>query len=388
MSGKKRPVVEGFGSYAPECRHFSGYRPCRFRRPCDGCPHYADRGTRILLVNLDAMGAVLRATSLLVALRRAFPRSHVTWLTRPNAAPLLEHNPYIDEVIVFGPETSLELEPRRFDVVLNADKGRVSAALALRVAAGERRGFGVDGDGSIVPLTPAAGYQYWTGLDDDLKFRRNRKTEQEMLAETFGLEYRRDPYVLALSEAERGFVEERRRAWGLEGTVVVGLNTGCSAGFPNKKLPVDYQLSLLEALAARFPEAKVLLLGGREDAERNAELARRSRVPVLATPCGEGVRRGLQYVALTDVVVTGDSLGMHMAIALGKRVVAWFGLTCAHEIDFYDRGEAVLSKAECGPCWRSECGEEVKCNERVDQGEILDAVGRMLEGVRREGRLE
>ncbi len=387
MSEEKRPVIDGFGAYAPDCRHFSGYRPCRFRRLCEGCPHYSDRGTRVLLVNLDAMGAVLRSTSLLVPLRRAFPRSHLTWLTRGNAAPLLEHNPYVDEVAVFGPESALELESRRFDVVLNADKGRLSAALALRVPAGERRGFGVDGDGSIVPLTPEAGYQYWTGLDDDFKFRRNRKTEQEMLGETFGLDYRRDPYVVVLSEEEQSFVRERRRAWDLTGRVVVGLNTGCSEGFPYKRLPVDYQVALVEALSARLPEAKVVLLGGREDAQRNAEIASRSRVNVLATPCDEGVRRGLQYVALTDVVVTGDSLGMHMAIALRKHVVAWFGLTCSHEIDFYGRGEAVLSKAECGPCWRSSCEEALKCNDRVDAGEILDAVGRMVEGARREGRL-
>ncbi|RMG91609.1 MAG: lipopolysaccharide heptosyltransferase family protein, partial [Candidatus Dadabacteria bacterium] len=227
-------------------------------------------------------------------------------------------------------------------------------------------------------------YQYWTGLDDDLKFRRNRKSEQEMLAETMGLAFRRDPYVLRLSEEERAFVERMRRAWGLGDVVAVGLNTGCSTLFPYKKLPVEYQARLAEELVDRFPGVRVLLLGGPEDADRNREIARLTRAPVLETPCTEGLRRGIQYMDLADVVVTGDSLGMHLAIGLGKRVVAWFGLTCEQEIDFFDRGEAVLAKVDCRPCWQRSCDRPVKCYERVDMEELLAVVGRQIEAASRE----
>ncbi len=385
MGRSNWPVVEGFGPYAPDCRHFDGYRPCRFRRLCAECPHYSPRGTRILLINLDAMGDVVRTTALLPAVKRAHPQSHVTWVTLPNAAPVLEHNPLVDEVILYGPDTALELEPRRFELVLNVDKTRRAAALAQRVRAAERRGFGMDENGAIVPLNPEAGYQYWTGLDDDLKFFRNRKTEQQMLAETLGFEYRRDPYVLVLSEEERAHVERCRRAWGLDrDVVVVGLNTGCSELYPYKKLPVEYQARLAEELVRRFPAVRVILLGGPEDAERNRAIARRTRAPVLETPCTEGLRRGIQYMALADVVITGDSLGMHLAIGLGKRVVAWFGLTCEQEIDFYGRGEAVLADVDCRPCWRRSCEQPVKCYERVDMEALLEAAGRMIAAARRE----
>ncbi len=384
MNRSERPVVEGFGPYAADCRYFNGYKPCRFRRLCDGCPEYRPRGAEILLINLDAMGDVVRTTALLPAIKRAYPESFLTWVTLKNAAPILENNPYVDEVLLFGPETVLELEPRRFDLVLNVDKSRRSAALAQRVRAAERRGFGMDERGNIVPLTPAAGYQYWTGLDDELKFRRNRKSEQEMLAETMGFAFRRDPYVLRLSEEERAFVERMRRAWGLGDVVAVGLNTGCSTLFPYKKLPVEYQARLAEELVERFPGVRVLLLGGPEDADRNREIARLTRAPVLETPCTEGLRRGIQYMDLADVVVTGDSLGMHLAIGLGKRVVAWFGLTCEQEIDFFDRGEAVLAKVDCRPCWQRSCDRPVKCYERVDMEELLAAVGRQIEAASRE----
>lgn len=381
------PVASGFGAYAADCRCFSGYKPCRYKRLCGGCPHYAPQGTRILLVNLDAMGDVVRTTALLPALKRAHPESHVTWVTLKNAAPILQDNPYVDEVLLYGPETVLELEPRRFDLVLNVDKSRRSAALAQRVSAAERRGFGANEWGTIVPLTPEADYQYWTGLDDELKFRGNEKSEQQMLAETMGLQFQRDPYVLELSEAERSFVEGRRRVWGLDGAaVVVGLNTGCSELFPYKKLPVETQARLAEELSEQHPGIRVILLGGPEDAERNQAIARLSRTPVLETPCGEGLRRGIQYLELADVVITGDSLGMHLAIGRRKRVVAWFGLTCPQEIDLFDRGETVVADVDCGPCWRRACEEPVKCFERVDRGKLLAAAGRMIAAARKERR--
>ncbi len=379
------PEAEGFGPYAADCRWFTGYKPCPHKRPCAGCPHYDAPDVRILLVNLDALGDVVRTTALLPAIKRVHPSSHIAWVTLKGAVPILENNPYVDEVLPYGPETVLELEPRAFDLVLNVDKSRRSGALAQRVRAGERRGFGVDRHGAIVPASPAANYQYWTGLDDDLKFHRNRKSEQEMLAETMGFPFHRDRYVLELSEAERAFVADRRRAWGLEdAAVVLGLNTGCSELYPYKKLPVDAQATLVDAVADREPDVRVVLLGGPEDRERNEAIARAARTAVVETPCTEGLRRGIQYMDLADVVVTGDSLGMHLAIGLGKWVVAWFGLTCEQEIDLFDRGEFVTARVDCRPCWQRSCDRPVKCYERVDPEELLDATVRAIARAREE----
>lgn len=388
MKREEWPRIEGWGAYASDCREFTGYKPCRHKRPCEGCPEYRPRGERILVINLDAMGDVVRTTALLPALKRAHPESHVTWVTLKSCLPILEHNPLVDEVLPYGPETTLELEPREFELVCNVDKSRRSGALAQRVRAKVRRGFGVDGYGAIVPLNAGAAYQYRTGLDDELKFFRNRKNEQQMLAETMEVAYRRDPYVLRLSDDERAFVAERRRAWGLDGAVVLGFNTGCSELYPYKKLPVEDQARLIDELHRRHPDVRTILLGGPEDAERNPRIASLARAPVLETPCTEGLRRGLLYTQLADVVVSGDSLGMHLAIGLGKWVVAWFGLSCEQEIDLYDRGEAVLADVTCRPCWRRGCERPDKCYERVDPERLLAACGRGIAAVREEKRGE
>jgi hypothetical protein len=68
---------------------------------------------------------------------------------------------------------------------------------------------------------------------------------------------------------------------------------------------------------------------------------------------------------------------MHMSIALGKWTVAWFGPTCAQEIDLYERGRKVLSSAECGPCWKRSCARETMCYDLVSIDALAEAA---LEG--------
>ncbi|MGA9117122.1 MAG: glycosyltransferase family 9 protein [Bacteroidota bacterium] len=362
----------------PDCRNFTGYKPCIPGTRCyRKCVAPSPRGRRILIVNLDAMGNVLVTTSILPPLKRKHPRSTVSWITLPGAAPLLEQNPHLDRVFEWGPESWMILRSMRFDEVLCADKSQRSGAFVMSLQARRKLGFGMDENGVIVPLNREAQENYILGLDDHLKFRVNRKPVSRLLCEQFRLRYARDPYVLRFSRDEEAFMARYGKEAGLKPEhTVVGLNTGCSDLYPNKKLTVDQHVELA-GLLARIPGVRVLLLGGPEDARRNAEIARRAGSRVLSTPCTEGVRRGLCYIALADCVVTGDSFGMHAAIALGKHVLAWFGVSCPAEIDLFGRGEKFVPEGlECSPCWKRVCPTRVECRSMVDVRAVAEAVRR------------
>src|SRR5512135_2445649 len=83
-----------------DCRHFSGYKPCSRNDTCDSnCPHFSIGLPRILIIHLEALGAVLRATCILPAIKMKFPRSHITWVTKAPAQHLLANNPLLDRVL-------------------------------------------------------------------------------------------------------------------------------------------------------------------------------------------------------------------------------------------------------------------------------------------------
>ena len=44
-----------------------------------------------------------------------------------------------------------------------------------------------------------------------------------------------------------------------------------------------------------------------------------------------------------DAIVTGDTLGMHIAIALGVPAVVLFGSTVPQEVELYDKGAKIMA---------------------------------------------
>lgn len=312
--------------------------------------------TRVLIVNLDALGTVLATTAQLPALKRTYPDSHITWITRKNALPLLQNNPFIDHLVEWNDENRMALAQQRFEVALNADKSRPAAAFMNIVNAASKRGFGLNENGAIVPLNAGAEYSYRLGVDDHFKFHENQRTGNDILAEAWEIDYRRDEYVLQLTPEELAACERWRRELGLhEAETVIGFNTGCSTLFSLKKLEIETQAAAIRQIAAEMPEVKIILLGGREDTERNQRLAELCEGAAIPTPTTLGLREGIVLENLADIVVSGDSLGMHIAIGLKKHVVAWFGLSCAAEIELYDRGVKIIRALPCAPCWKKVC---------------------------------
>lgn len=360
--------------YRFDCRHFNGYKPCSPGKVCPGCSDYTPMGTRILIINLDAMGDVLRTTAMLHPLKRKYPDSHITWITRKNALPLLSNNPYIDKALEYSWENSLSLLSERFDILMSVDKSKTGGSLANLIDAREKLGFGVAETGAIYPFNKEAEELYELGLNDHKKFKENKKTEQQLLCEAMGLEYKRDEYLLDLTSDETDFVTRYKREAGIKNDqVVIGFNTGCSELYPHKKLAFESQKELLKRLYKTFPHGKIILLGGREDTENNS-LLKKLYNRVVSTPTELGLRKGILFVDLCDIILTGDTLGVHLAVGLKKHVVTWFTLTCPDEIDLYGRGHKIVADIDCTPCWKRACDKTPRCNEKVDIEKICEAV--------------
>lgn len=368
----------------PGCKRFTGYKPCFPDHNCleDGCKDKIPVGTKILIINLDAMGDVLMTTAQLPSLKMKFPDSTIYWITLKNAAPLLINNQFVDHVYEYNFESLSILREMNFDYVMNSDKSQRSCALANSVNAKNKLGFGLNKDGIIIPYNKGAYYNYRLGMDDNLKFKINRKTGQEYLAETFELEYARDEYIFNFTDNEKFFIENYRREVGLNrDDFVVGFNTGCADLYPNKKMTIEQHISLIGKLLEK-EEYKVALFGGTEDTLRNEEIYSRFEGKIINTPTLDGVRKGACYESIADVIITGDSFGMHLAIALKKYVIAWFGVSCWTEIDLYDRGVKLYQEdLFCSPCWKQSCPYDLECIKKIDLERILQETNKYYQNV-------
>ena len=361
----------------PSCKRFTGYKPCYPDHNCwlDGCKENIPVGKKILIINLDAMGDVLMTTAQLPAIKRKFPESTIYWITLKVAAPLLYHNQFIDFVLEYNFESISVLQEIEFDYVMNVDKSQRSCALLNSVNAKNKLGFGLNEDGKIIPVNDGAHYNYLLGMDDHLKFKVNQRTGQDYLAETFDLDYQRDEYVFNFTDDEQKFIEDYKKSIGISNKDrIIGFNTGCSELYPNKKMTIEQHIYLIEKLLATGKYI-IMLLGGPEDTERNRIISEHFNGKIINTPTTEGVRKGACYESIPQVIVTGDSFGMHLAIALKKYVIAWFGVSCWTEIDLYDRGIKLYQPdLFCSPCWKKVCPYDLECIKMIDLDRIITEI--------------
>lgn len=359
------------------CRFFIGEKPCRFKRTCPGCPHFSPVKERLLIIKIGALGDVLRTTPLLYPLKQTYAESQITWLTDPAAVPLLKNNQLIDRVLAFNPEVDVQLRAESFDLIINLDKAPWAAALAATISAKKRAGFGLHPYGVIRPFNTEAVYAFLLGVDDDLKFRKNRKSYQEIVFEACGFRYKGEEYILSAGKGAPAFLQKKHLV-DLK-RPVVGLNTGSGSVFAGKGWTRDGWLGLVRKIQSELKGA-CLLLGGDRERELNAFLMEEACSPSLIdTGCDNSLTDFISIVDLCDLVVCGDTLGMHIAIGLKKKVVALFGSTCPQEIDLYGRGVKItVPGLPCAPCYRGTCDKGEICLKGITVDAVFGAIKTLL----------
>jgi ADP-heptose:LPS heptosyltransferase len=363
-----------------DCRHYKTDRPCAPHKQtgvvCGDCTVYDPIKTRILIVKLDAIGDVLRTTSLLKPLKEKYPNSEVTWLTKSSSVELLYNNPYVDHVIPKGADALELLLSKHFDVVINPDTSEASTRLATLAKATQKFGYVFSNSGEISPLNATAQAWYVMGLNDRLK-KENQKSYQEILLEVCGLPPVDHPIIWNVSNKEREFAERfaAQHSMDFRKHPVIGLNTGAGGRWRWKKWTLEGFSELIRMIIAELPDAKILLYGGPEEIERNAYLRALAPDHVVDTGTDNSLREFGALVSLCDVMVTGDTLGLHVATAQGKGIIALFGPTSAPEIELYGRGEKIVPKnLDCLGCYLSDCDVTPACMERIHSQEVFSHV--------------
>lgn len=337
---------------------------------------------RILIIKLGAMGDVLRTTPLLTALKKKYSASNISWLVNAPCRGVLEKNPLIDSLMDYSQENLHRLKTDRFDLSINLDKEPDAIDTMMAVPSKNRMGFGKSPEGKLCALNSLSDYAYRLGIDDDLKFRQNKKSYQEISFEQVGLKFNHEEYIFFVDPASALRAGNYLRSLGADldrhDQPVIGLNTGSGARFAGKRLPVSTTLELIEKFSTRM-NALIFILGGQDEVERNRAISQRSKYPVVNTG-SHPIHDFAAIIRECDLVISGDTTAMHIAIGVKVPVVAYFASTCASEIELYGRGVKVISGISCAPCYKKLCPIGEQCMSEMSSEEIFLASKSLLEG--------
>jgi heptosyltransferase-2 len=285
-----------------------------------------------------SLGDVFRSTVLL----HAFPQSRyeITWVTDPLAWPLLRGNELIDNVIKINPFTPFHLQRSFFDVVVNLEKDPGICALADSIPAWKKFGFRYDPRTDRIAGHAEAKEAIDIALDPHLKQRLGRNWS-EMLFDMVGAQWQGENYVLGHHPR-------------LPVLHDVAFNYRVGSKFPLKSWPTDYW----HALGARCEAAGLSVAW--QPAQDNVE----------------EIERYIDWIAGCGLLVTNDSLGLHLAIALNKPVVALFGPTSHADVPRHPLLTKVIEPgtADCTPCSARSCVKSRPCMELLSVDSIFEKV--------------
>ncbi len=263
--------------------------------------------TKILILKVGALGDVLRTTPVLRVLQ-----GRVTWVTSEKAAPLLAGNPFIDRLYCkeHYPDSLFE---DRFDLVINLEDDLSAATLASKIKTNSLIGAYVR-DGRVVYTDSASEWfdmslisRFGKKKADKLKMNNDR-TYQDFLFSMVGSRFHGEEYLLD------GPLQK------LPISGLVGLEVRAGDVWPMKRW------NKFETLAERLKDA-----GFR----------------VRTFQQRDQLRDYVDDINECAYIVCGDTLAMHIGLALRKKVVAIFTCTSPHEIYDYQRMIKIVS-----PLWK------------------------------------
>lgn len=359
-----------------DCKHFPGDRPCSYNKLegkiCNNCEHYSPIGFKILIIKLDAVGDVLRTTAILPALKRKYPNSHITWLTKKNASEIFANNKLVDCVLCFD-DASLpfRLQTEEFDLLIHPDSSPASSPLAAIVKSKIKCGFTLDNKGCVVPFSDGAIEWFEMGAFDQVK-KKNEKTYQQIIHEIINLEYVKDEIQIHLTDSELSFRNSFVNKHNLKRyKKIVGINTGAGSRWQFKQ----WRLEGIEFVIEKLIEKKigVILYGGNEEAERNEYLSQKFP-EAINSGTNNTLRQFFALIDIPDLVLTGDTMALHAATALKKKIVCFFGPTSSNEIEDYGRITKIIPDMDCLVCYKMRCDFIPNCMDLISEEKILQAI--------------
>lgn len=327
------------------------------------------RPPRILIVRLSSIGDLVFTTSLLRALRAAWPEARIGWLVRREMAAWLRADPDVDEVQVWDPPRTrhplawwrallgLRRELRRADYDLAIDaQGLLKSRVLCRLSAARWRvGFDSKEPGGFLlhARVPKGGHADWIS------------SEYRDLAER--LTGASAPPRLRLPAADKALPQ--------------GLAVLCPfTTRPQKHWFDDYWPQLAAMLKTQLGLGAVIL-GGPGDREHAARLAAACPAGTLNLAGETSLVEAAQTIARSAVLIGVDTGLTHMGIAQAVPTVALFGSTVPYRCGGAGPMTVLYDERDCSPCRRRpSCDGAFTCMRELTPGRAFEAARQLLQG--------
>ena len=362
---------------------------------------YAEK-QNILLVNITRLGDMLQATPTIAGMKAENPNCRISVLVEKQFETICHWLPHIDEVLTAdlgwtvrslarGPDGLIDgfdyvtdlvadLRRRQFDYCLNMSSSAYTALLLKLLDIKRHGGWTSDEQGYRVIESD------WAKLFACSVFHQNRRFNSINLVDVFrcSADVEKHPQNLLIQVADKELEYCREMI--------------AQAGFTNKGPLIAVQAGASQAkrqwAPARFAElinllvknldARVVLTGTKKELSIIEPIKAMCPSPNVFVAAGKtNIPQVAALLKLCQLLISGDTGPMHIAVAAGTPVLAMFLASAfAFETGPYSEGNIVLQPTVgCCPCNPNKlCSRTEDCHGTIEPAMIADLAARRLQG--------
>ncbi len=336
---------------------------------------------RLLIRSTNWIGDAIMTTPAVRAIRKNFPKAHISILAKPWVAPVFENSPHVDEVLIFDGNgkhkglgklrLSLELRPHDFDATILLQNAIEAAIITFFAGIPIRIGYNTDVRTLLlthsVPCTS--------------EIKQVHQTEYyQGILKGVGLQPDGDSLDLFTSKKDQERADEILQENNiLPETRLVGINPGATFGKAKRWFPERYA-QLCCKLQESYGVTTIIFGGPGEEAlgDHILNIVGKDCVNLSGrTSLGEA----FALIKRCHAFFTNDSGLMHIAAALDTPQIAIFGSTNHITTSpASSRSHIVRVPMHCSPCLKPDCPKDHhNCMKAVSVDMVYDIAKTLLE---------
>jgi len=342
---------------------------------------------RILIIRPSSIGDIVMASPMLSALKKACPKTRISWLVDPSAIDLLRFNPHLDEAIPWNKSQwkrlwkrgrlvsllrevlgfSREMRARHFDLAIDAQGLLRSRILAWLSGARERVGFESKEPGRFL----------MTRIISRGPSSKRMGAEYERMVRELGIAPSEQPSPhLVLSPRQKSEARAAIRKAGISGrySVFCAFTTR-----PQKHWVRDRWSTLAKAIHREF-RLPVVLLGGPSDRQEAVLIQSQAPDEIIDLTGQLPLAVSAAIISECALAIGVDTGLTHMAVSFGCPTVTLFGATCPYLYSESQKTLVLYKEMGCSPCKRTpSCGGKYTCMASIGVGDVFEAAKSLMQ---------
>ena len=300
----------------------------------------------ILIVKFGALGDVVRTSYILPGLKKKYPRSKIFWFTSEISSQLIDSNFMVNKI--FTPKNQQNLKTIKFDYVISLDDEleilKTLRSLGIEVDVGsyeDQNGNASYTDNSSLWFDMGLISSLGKEEADRLK-KKNNLEHNDILSRILDIDIDEPHFCedISLHPLDERFTDRFFK---------IGLNLGAGERWPSKKLRMTEAVELvreLKKMRIKEKNTQIYLLGGESEKGMNQALEGKFSKELVNTGHLNTLKEFAKIISSMDLIISSDSLALHLAIAQKIKTVSFFSPTSSAEIGTFGTGIKLKSLSD------------------------------------------